>query len=290
MTVGWLSLISSMGLCIPSVSLSNPFCRNARAKVESFWLERLPQTATEKKEAILALFSEEKISQDLDTLKGNSAKPIHGKGKTKDTEAFIKNIPLLYAMQTSIRELFNIIPQADDNTFDWDGGQMSQVFTNTTHAIHQIPTIANQVSSFTFLLSASHWELARAYYLSFYWFSTIGPQLVSTLVHWFQSGSEHLKNERPLEKLAHHVCQYIQAVSNNNRGGECLHSATFFCIYMVPQIRNTSVNFQLTYMAWHLAQNPLSFLINPKSSLPATGLGGRRNGSDSSLLTCSSLF
>lgn len=184
---------------------SDFFARNAREVLEAFWKERSPEAALKRQQDFLALFSEACVSHDLTTLK---SLPLASNG-FKDFDALVVNLPLLYARQTIFHQSFCIIPRSDDGTFTWTSEQMSQMFDNTMQHIHDIPDITRQTASLGFLLRASQWELARAYYLAFYWFTTIGPQLASSLVHQVQTGYEDIRDPTPLQKLANHICEYV---------------------------------------------------------------------------------
>ena len=190
--------------------------RNAREVIEIFWEGRLPEKAHENKQAILGLFSEQQVSTDLEGLKAFPLGSGGAKGKARKINTLSTDLPLQYAQQSLIQQSFRIIPQSDENTFIWDSKQMVQTFASVVKLISDIPGAGAQTSQLAFMLRASQWELTRAYYLTFYWFTTIGPQLVSALVDRVQTGHHSLEHSTPLEKLADHICRYIKAGSQRN--------------------------------------------------------------------------
>lgn len=200
--------------------------RNAREAIETFWERRLPGEAKQKKKALLALFSEERVSADLNTLKALFKAPGSAKG-ANTWNTLPANIPLYYAEQNLILQSFSIMPRDEDGTFIWDSDRLSQAFSSVLQGLHSIPNIVDSTSRLTFMLRASQWEHTRAYYFAFYWFATVGPQLVSTLIHRVQSGYEKLQNPTPLEKLANHICQYVHA-ANKKEGMSLSHSGYLY--------------------------------------------------------------
>lgn len=175
-----------------------------------------------RKENVLALFSKECVLQEVERFQELSKLQSVMIGTVDSLQAFYSNLPLLFAMQSSIRQSFNIIPQDDDNSFDWDSGQMTEAFNNAVQIVGDIPTFNAQTTCLELLLKASKWETARAYHISFYWFVTIGPQLASALVNKFQTNPTKLKDGLPLEKLAYHICEYVCFLSGKG-GGKCLY-------------------------------------------------------------------
>lgn len=172
---------------------SDVLVRNAHEVIETFWTNWLPQKAVEKKQTFLTLFSEEQVLGELAKLKDFSPTPDSTKGNTGGIHALSVNLPLRYAAQTIVQQSFSIIPHGNDNIFDWDDKQMSQAFENAVSIIHDIPKISDQTADLKFLHMACQWEHACAYYLAFFWFTTVGPQLASTVVSRIKLGSPLLR-------------------------------------------------------------------------------------------------
>ena len=177
-------------------------------------MHQLPKEALEGTEAILKLFSEKQVSTEIDALKAFST----GKGNTSGVNPPSSILPLNYAQQSLIHESFSLLPRSDDGIFTWDSKLMSHAFSNVVQLVQGIPPIADQTSETQFLLRAGQWELARAYYLVFYWFSTIGPQLVSTLINQVQTGYQGIAVPTSLEQLADHICRYVRAGKDKRKG------------------------------------------------------------------------
>ena len=122
------------------------------------------------------------------------------------------NISLQYAKQSTIHQLFDTIPRGGDDTLDLSNNQMFHAVQNAIEAVRDIPQLERQTPRLHFLLQASQWEHARAYYLIFYWFNTIGPQLAMTLTRQAESCYIDLKEGTPLQKLARHVYWHVHAI------------------------------------------------------------------------------
>ena len=184
--------------------------RNAREAVNDYWVKKLGDLALGKRQSLLELFSETTLLKELRDLRMHAGVWDHKSHSAGDLSRIQATIPLQHAKQTLVWGLLDIVSQDGNNRLNFDDmSHITQVFDQVAGTLQSASDIGVQTSQLELLTTASKWQFARIFHLCFYWFTTVGPQISSTLISQVSAYTED-SAVTPLEKLAQHIFKYIK--------------------------------------------------------------------------------
>ena len=180
--------------------------RNAQECLDDYWRRKWGSRVKFSK--VLEAFSTSVLQDELAGLK-TTLNLHHGRqGHPSHDKYYIDLLLLQSAGQNTHSAMFAIAPQFSTGPNSKHETQLLSVLTVMANAALQISPVANEIANLELVKKASQWALTRTFHFLYQWYTTIGPNLLRTMVQL--SDNDGVIDHEPLVKLISHIREYVK--------------------------------------------------------------------------------